>query len=68
VARTRGAADVSVEISEGSGELRVEVDREALASHGATVADVQEAIELAMGTRVAPSWSMGRAAWGSWCA
>jgi cobalt-zinc-cadmium resistance protein CzcA len=53
VARTRGAADVSVEISEGSGELRVEVDREALASHGATVADVQEAIELAMGTRVA---------------
>jgi cobalt-zinc-cadmium resistance protein CzcA len=53
VARTRGAADVSVEVSEGSGELRLEIDREALASHGATAADVQDVIQLAMGTRVA---------------
>jgi heavy metal efflux system protein len=53
VASTRGAADVSVEISEGSGELRLEVDREALAAQNVTAAAVQEVVELAMGTRTA---------------
>jgi heavy metal efflux system protein len=42
-----------VEISEGSGELRLEVDREALAAQNVTAAAVQEVVELAMGTRTA---------------
>ena len=53
VAQTSGAADVSVEISEGSGELHVVVDRDALVAHGVSAAEVQAVIELAMGTRVA---------------
>ncbi len=52
-AQTAGAADVSVEISEGSGELQIVVDREALVANGVTAAEVQEVIELAMGARVA---------------
>jgi len=53
VASTAGAADVSVEISEGSGELQLVIDREALAAHGITAAQVQEEVQLALGAQVA---------------
>jgi hypothetical protein len=48
-----GSADVAVEIADGSGQVRMEVKREALAQYGLSVADVREAIELAMGSQVA---------------
>jgi cobalt-zinc-cadmium resistance protein CzcA len=53
VASTPGAADVAVEISEGTGEIRMEVDRAALARYGLSVEDVRTAVELAMGSRAA---------------
>ena len=53
VVGTPGAADVSVEIAEGSGQVRMQVRREALAQYGLSVADVRDAIELAMGTQTA---------------
>lgn len=48
-----GSADVAVEVSEGSGQIRMEVRREALARHGVSVADVSEVVDLALGTRSA---------------
>jgi cobalt-zinc-cadmium resistance protein CzcA len=48
-----GNADVSVEVSEGSGQISIEVDRAALAQYGLSVADVQRPLELAMGSVVA---------------
>jgi heavy metal efflux system protein len=53
VATVPGAADVGVEISEGTGQLRLEVDRAALARYGLTVDDVRGAVELAIGARAA---------------
>ena len=38
---------------EGSGQVRMQVRREALAQYGLSVADVREAIELAMGSQTA---------------
>ena len=53
VAGVRGAADVSVEIADGSGQYRVDIDRGALARHGVSVADVQSALDLGTGAVVA---------------
>jgi cobalt-zinc-cadmium resistance protein CzcA len=53
VATTPGSADVSVEISEGTGQIRMEVDRDALARYGLSVEEVRTALELAMGSRAA---------------
>lgn len=53
VASTPGAADVGVEISEGSGQIRMEIDREALGRYGLSVEAVRETLELAMGSRAA---------------
>jgi len=53
VAGVEGAADVSVEIADGSGQYRVDVDRGALARYGVSVADVQEALDLGTGMTVA---------------
>jgi cobalt-zinc-cadmium resistance protein CzcA len=53
IARVEGAADVQVEVSEGANELRLQVDREALARYGLTVQAVRQALELAMGAQVA---------------
>lgn len=53
VAQVRGAADVSVEIADGSGQYRVVVDREAMARYGVQVADLEDALDLATGARVA---------------
>ncbi|MDP1861641.1 MAG: CusA/CzcA family heavy metal efflux RND transporter [Gemmatimonadaceae bacterium] len=51
--RVPGSADVSVEVSEGSGQIAIRIKREALAQYGLSVAEVQRALELAMGSRVA---------------
>ncbi|MEP7380456.1 MAG: CusA/CzcA family heavy metal efflux RND transporter [Gemmatimonadota bacterium] len=48
-----GNADASVEVSEGSGQIAIRIDREALARYGLSVADVQRPLELAMGAHVA---------------
>ncbi len=53
VERVPGAADVSVEIADGSGQYRVNVDRAALARYGVQVADVQDALDLGTGVAVA---------------
>jgi len=49
----QGAEDVSVEIADGSGQYRVDIDRDALARYGVTVADVQNALDLGTGVAVA---------------
>jgi cobalt-zinc-cadmium resistance protein CzcA len=53
VAGVRGAADVAVEVSEGTGQIRIDVRRDALAQHGISVADVRRAVDLAIGTTTA---------------
>ncbi|MEQ1691985.1 MAG: efflux RND transporter permease subunit, partial [Gemmatimonas sp.] len=53
VATVPGSADVGVEVAEGSGQVRMQVRREALAQYGLSVADVRDAIELAMGSKAA---------------
>jgi len=53
VATVDGAADVSVEIADGSGQYRIDIDRAALARFGLSVADVEAALDHATGRRVA---------------
>lgn len=53
IAATPGAADVAVEVSEGTAEIRMQVRRDALAQFGLSVADLRDAIDLAMGSQVA---------------
>jgi cobalt-zinc-cadmium resistance protein CzcA len=53
VAGVPGAADVAVEVSEGTGQLRVTVRRPDLARYGLSVADVRDAVSLALGGVVA---------------
>jgi heavy metal efflux system protein len=53
VASVEGSADVSVEIADGSGQYRVDIDRGALARYGVSVADVQEALDLGTGMTIA---------------
>jgi cobalt-zinc-cadmium resistance protein CzcA len=48
-----GNADAAVEVSEGSGQIAIRIDRTALAQFGLSVAEVQRALELAMGSHVA---------------
>jgi len=52
MAAVPGAADVAVEVSEGSGQIRLDVRRDALARNGVSVADVRDAVDLALGARV----------------
>ena len=59
VANVRGSADVGVEVEEGSGQVRMQVRRDALAQYGISVADVRAAVELAMGSQVAAEWIDG---------
>ncbi|MDD8026105.1 MAG: CusA/CzcA family heavy metal efflux RND transporter [Acidobacteriota bacterium] len=47
----RGAADSAVEQDSDQAQLRIAVDREAVARYGLNVADVQEVVELAIGGR-----------------
>lgn len=53
VATTPGAADVGVEISEGVGQIRMEIRRDDLARFGLSVEELREALDLAMGSQVA---------------
>ncbi len=59
VASVPGSADVGVEIAEGTGQVRMQVRREALAQYGLSVADVRDAIELAMGSQTSAEWIDG---------
>jgi len=59
VAGVPGAADVGVEIADGTGQVRMQVRREALAQYGLAVADVRDAVELAMGSTAAAEWVDG---------
>ena len=53
IATVPGAADVSVEIADGSGQYRIDIDRAALARFGLSVADVEAPLDHATGRRVA---------------
>jgi cobalt-zinc-cadmium resistance protein CzcA len=48
-----GHADVAVEVAEGSGQVRMQIRREALAQYGLSVAAVRDAIDMAMGSQKA---------------
>ena len=50
LATIRGAADVAVEVSEGTGQIRIDVRRDALARHGVSVADLRTTVDLALGS------------------
>jgi cobalt-zinc-cadmium resistance protein CzcA len=49
IAATRGAADVSVDVSAGAQQIELGLDRGALARYGLNVADVREAVETGVG-------------------
>ncbi|MBE0658284.1 MAG: efflux RND transporter permease subunit [Bryobacteraceae bacterium] len=51
VSGVRGAADEQMEIISGVGELRVEIDRAALARYGLNVSDVRDLMDAAIGGR-----------------
>ena len=53
VAGTRGSADVGVEVSEGTGQVRVTPRRDALAQYGLSVGDVRDAMNLSLGVETA---------------
>lgn len=53
IAGVRGNADLSVEVSDGVGQIGMTVRRDALARFGLSVADIRDAIERAMGAQVA---------------
>jgi cobalt-zinc-cadmium resistance protein CzcA len=53
VAATPGAADVGMEVGEGTGQITMAVKRDELARYGLSVEDVRSAIELSAGARVA---------------
>jgi heavy metal efflux system protein len=53
VAATPGSADVAVEVSEGTGQVRVTARRDALAQFGLSVADVRDAVNLSLGAETA---------------
>ncbi len=49
VQNIRGAADSSIEQDADQAQLRIEIDRQAVARYGLNIADVQQVIELAIG-------------------
>jgi heavy metal efflux system protein len=51
VSAIRGAADSQMEVVTGVAEVRIEVDRQALARYGINVSDVRELVEAAVGGR-----------------
>jgi cobalt-zinc-cadmium resistance protein CzcA len=59
VARVPGAADVTMEVAEGAGQLRITPRREALAAYGLTVADLQAVTDLAGARRTAAELVLG---------
>ncbi len=59
VAAVPGAADVAVEVAEGSGQLRITPHREALAAYGLTIADLQAVTDYAGARRTAAELVIG---------
>ncbi len=53
LASTAGSADVAVEVSEGTGQVKVTPRRDALAQYGLSVADVRDAVNLSLGAETA---------------
>ncbi|MEK7405315.1 MAG: CusA/CzcA family heavy metal efflux RND transporter, partial [Acidobacteriota bacterium] len=51
IAAVPGAADAQMEIVSGVAELRVEVDRQAVARYGLNVSDLRDVVEAAVGGR-----------------
>jgi heavy metal efflux system protein len=54
-----GAADTGVEQEEDQAQLRIQIDRQAVARYGLNVRDVQDVIELAIGGRTASTFFEG---------
>ncbi len=59
VTRVEGAADVAVEVAEGSGELRITPNRDALAAYGLSIADLRNTIDYASARRTAAELVIG---------
>ena len=57
--QVRGAADTGIEQEEDQAQLRIRVDREAVARYGINVRDVEEVIELAIGGRTVSTFFEG---------
>ena len=56
----RGAEDASVGVSDGAMQLEIDVDREAIARYGLSVAQVREAVETGIGGSTATTVINGR--------
>jgi cobalt-zinc-cadmium resistance protein CzcA len=59
VSTVPGAADVALEVADGSGQVALRPDRDALARYGLSIAAVGEALELATGARPATELIQG---------
>ena len=59
LASTPGSADVGVEVSEGTGQVRVTPRRDALAQFGLSVSDVRDAMNLSLGAETATEMVKG---------
>jgi cobalt-zinc-cadmium resistance protein CzcA len=55
----RGAADTGIEQEENQAQLRISIDREAVARYGINVRDVQDVIEMAIGGRAVSEFFEG---------
>ncbi len=54
-----GAADIGIEQEEDQAQLRIRIDRQAVARYGINVRDVQDVIEMAIGGRTASTFFDG---------
>nr|WP_281380389.1 CusA/CzcA family heavy metal efflux RND transporter [Armatimonas rosea] len=59
VEKVRGAADVSVEATEGMPQLQIELDRAAIARWGVSVSDINAVIETALASKTVTSITDG---------
>ncbi len=57
--QVRGAADTGIEQEEDQAQLRLQLDRQALARYGINVREVQDVIELAIGGRTVSTFFEG---------
>ena len=57
--RVTGAADTGIEQEEDQAQLRIRIDRQAVARYGINVRDVQDVIELAIGGRAVSTFFEG---------
>jgi len=55
----RGAADTGIEQEENQAQLRISIERDAVARYGINVRDVQDVIEMAIGGRAVSSFFEG---------